>query len=92
MGPDSKIEIDSSHCRAICDEIGEHLRRILDREATALPPRLQLLLERLADQDLVEAPSIAPSIDGMPRPTRARSTTGRPATALRKTFAANSSR
>jgi hypothetical protein len=65
MGPDSKIEIDSSHCRAICDEVGEHLRRILDREATALPPRLQLLLERLAEQDLVEAPSIAPSIDDM---------------------------
>jgi hypothetical protein len=60
MGPDSKIEIDSSHCRAICDEIGEHLRKILDREATALLPRL---LERLAEQDLVEAPSIAPSID-----------------------------
>ena len=65
MGPHSKIEIDSSHCRAICDEIGERLRRILDREATALPPRLQLLLERLAEQDLVEAPSIAPSIDSM---------------------------
>jgi hypothetical protein len=63
MGPDSKIEIDSSHCRAICDEIGEHLRKILDREATALPPRLQLLLERLAEQDLVETPSIVPSID-----------------------------
>jgi hypothetical protein len=28
-----------------------------------LPPRLQLLLDRLAEQDLVEAPSIAPSID-----------------------------
>jgi len=65
MGPHIKTEIDSSHCRAICDEIGEHLRRILDRDATALPPRLQLLLERLAEQDLVEAPSIAPSIDGM---------------------------
>ena len=63
MGPASKIEIDSSLCRAICDEIGEHLRRILDREATALPPRLQLLLERLAEQDLVEAPFIPPSID-----------------------------
>ena len=65
MGPYSKIEIDSSHCRAICDEIGERLRRILDREATALPARLQLLLDLLAEQDLVEAPSIAPSIDGM---------------------------
>jgi len=65
MGPYIKIEIDSSHCRAICEEIGERLRKILDREATALPPRLQLLLERLAEQDLVEAPSIVPSIDGM---------------------------
>jgi hypothetical protein len=65
MGPHSKTEIDSSHCGAICDEVGEHLRKILDREATALPPRLQLLLERLAEQDHVEAPSIAPSIDDM---------------------------
>ena len=77
MGLHSKIEIDSSHCRAICDEIGEHLRRILDREATAFPPRLQLLLERLAEQDLVEAPSIAPSLDGMVwRPEKAENWVG----------------
>ena len=28
MGADSKIQIDGSHCRAICDEIGERLRVI----------------------------------------------------------------
>jgi hypothetical protein len=28
--------IDSSHCRAICNEIGDRLRIMLDREATAL--------------------------------------------------------
>jgi hypothetical protein len=75
MGPSSKI--DSSHCRAICDEIGERLRKVLDREATALPPRLQLLLERLAEQDLVEAPPIAPSIHGMVwQPEKAESGSG----------------
>lgn len=58
-----KIGIDSAHCRAICDEIGDRLRMILDREATALPPRLQLLMQRLAEQDLVMAPSIVPDID-----------------------------
>jgi len=57
------IRIDSAHCRAICEEIGERLRIMLDREATALPPRLQLLMERLAEQDLITAPSIVPDID-----------------------------
>ena len=63
MGP--RNEIDSSHCRAICEEIGARLRIVLDREATALPPRLRLLMERLAVQDLLSAPSIVPSIDDM---------------------------
>lgn len=61
----SNVQIDSAHCRAICDEIGERLRVLLDRETTALPLRLQLLMERLAEQDLISAPSIAPSIDDM---------------------------
>ncbi len=65
MGADSKIQIDGSHCRAICDEIGERLRVILDCEATALPPRLQVLMLRLAAQDLAGSPSIAASIDDM---------------------------
>lgn len=65
MGADSKVQIDSSHCRAICDEIGERLRIVLDREASALPPDLQVLMLRLAAQDLADSPSIAPSLDGM---------------------------
>ena len=65
MGVDSKVRIDSSHCRAICDEIGDRLRIMLDREASALPSGLQVLLLRLAAQDLAGSPSIAPSIHGM---------------------------
>ena len=60
-----ELQIDSSHCRAICDEIGDRLRIMLDREATVLPPRLQMLMQRLAEQDFVLAPSIVPSIDDM---------------------------
>jgi hypothetical protein len=62
MGADKNLQIDSTHCRAICDEIGERLRVILDREMTALPPRLQVLMLRLAAQDLAGSPSIVPSL------------------------------
>ncbi len=62
MGSDN-IRIDSAHCRAICDEIGDRLRVMLDRDATGLPVRLQLLLAQLAAQDLITAPSIVPDID-----------------------------
>jgi hypothetical protein len=65
MGAGNELQLDSSHCRAICDEIGERLRMVLDHEAAPLPPRLQLLMERLIEQDLVDAPSIAPGIDDM---------------------------
>lgn len=65
MGAENERQIDSSHCRAICDEIGERLRMILDRAAAPLPPRLQWLMERLAERDLARAPSIAPAIDDM---------------------------
>ena len=74
MGTGNELRIDSLHCRAICDEIGDRLRIILDREPAALPPRLQLLMARLAEQDLLMAPSIAPSMDDMvwrPVPTEA---------------------
>ena len=63
MSRNSTIQIDSSHCRAICDEIGERLRVMLDREATALPPRLQVLMLRLAAQDLAGAPAVAVAVD-----------------------------
>ena len=57
--------IDSAHCRAICDEIGERLRAILAPETAGMPARLQLLLDRLAEQDRELAPSIVPSMDDM---------------------------
>ncbi len=63
MGAGHQLQLDSTHCRAICDEIGERLRIVLDREASPLPPRLQLLMARLIEQDL--APSIVPAIDEM---------------------------
>ena len=65
MSRDSIVKIDSNHSRAICDEIGARLRLILDGEATALPPRLQVLMLRLAAQDLAASPSIAPAIGDM---------------------------
>ena len=65
MGAENELQLDSSHCRAICDEIGERLRMILGREAAPLPPRLQLLMDRLIEQDLVQFPSIAPDMDDM---------------------------
>ncbi|HKS19353.1 MAG TPA: hypothetical protein VJS63_09110 [Bradyrhizobium sp.] len=41
------------------------MRLILAREAPTMPLRLQLLLDRLAEQDLPSAPSIAPCVDDM---------------------------
>jgi hypothetical protein len=58
-------QIDSLHCRAICEEIGERLRLILRPETTALPAQLQILIDRLADQDCDLTPSIVPDIDDM---------------------------
>jgi hypothetical protein len=59
------IRIDHIHSRAICDEIGERLRETLRREALELPPRLQLLVDRLAELDGRSAPSIVPSFEDM---------------------------
>ena len=60
-----QLQIDSLHCRAICDEIGERLQIILRPDAASLPPRLQILMDRLADQDRELAPSIVPDLDDM---------------------------
>jgi hypothetical protein len=65
MSTRSELQIDSSHCRAICDEIGERLRAILARETPEMPAQLQLLLDRLAEQDRELAPSIVPSMMDM---------------------------
>ena len=58
-----QLQIDSAHCRAICDEIGDRLRIVLDREAGEVPPRLRLLIDRLAELDGQHAPSIVPAMD-----------------------------
>ena len=65
MGNQSQLQIDSTHCRAICEEIGWRLHAILARETPALPPRLQLLMDRLAEQDREMSPSIVPSMHDM---------------------------
>jgi hypothetical protein len=57
--------IDSGHCRAICDEIGDRLRILLDREASEIPQQLQLLIDRLAELEGEQAPSIVPAMDDM---------------------------
>jgi hypothetical protein len=65
MGVLNERQIDSVHCRAICDEIGERLRMMLRPETAAMPVRLQILLDQLADQDRDLAPSIVPDLDDM---------------------------
>ena len=67
MSVHSELQIDPTHCRAICDEIGARLRHVLDREATSMPPRLQALLLRLAAQELAASPSLATSLGDMTR-------------------------
>jgi acetoacetate decarboxylase len=59
------LRIDSGHCRAICDEIGDRLRILLEKEAGEIPQRLRLLIHRLAELDGVPAPSIVPAMDDM---------------------------
>ena len=65
MGAQKQVQIDSIHCRAICDEIAERMRAIHDRRLPAAPPYLQSLIDRLPELDHQPAPSIAPSIEDM---------------------------
>jgi hypothetical protein len=65
MTTSNHAQIDSLHCRAICEEIGERLRIILRPDTTALPAHLQTLIDRLADQDRELAPSIVPDLGDM---------------------------
>ena len=59
------LQLNSEHCQAICEEVAERLRILLDRDSGDLPPRLQLLLDRFARLDLENAPSIVPAMDHM---------------------------
>jgi hypothetical protein len=61
------MRIDTEHALAICDEIGFRLRELLRREARELPPRLQYLMERLAEADRETAPSLVPTLEEMIR-------------------------
>lgn len=55
------IHMDAQHSRAICVEIGWRLRAVLSEDRTALPPRLQSLLDRFVEMDLeIEAPPLVP--------------------------------
>jgi len=67
MSRSNQLHIDSLHARAICDEIGERLRMMLRPETAELPVGLQILIDRLADQDREPAPSIVPDLDDMIR-------------------------
>jgi hypothetical protein len=65
------LSLDHTHCRAICDEIGERLGFVLKPATSDIPPRLLYLIRRLAELEqadlpqLDSAPSIAPSIEEM---------------------------
>jgi hypothetical protein len=59
------LQIDSGHCRAICDEIGDRLRILLDKDAGEISQRLRLLIDRLAELDGHLAPSIVPAMDDL---------------------------
>jgi hypothetical protein len=63
------LAIDYAHSRAICDEIGERLGYLLNRQVSDVPPKLLLLVSKLDDLDRLPfllAPSIVPSIDEAP--------------------------
>jgi hypothetical protein len=72
------LNLDHTHCRAICDEIGERLGFILKPATSDIPPRLLYLIGRLAELEkadlpqLESAPSIVPSIEDMSHATTDR--------------------
>ena len=76
MKAQHRLQIDDSHCRAICDEIGDRLRIALAPGA-ALPIRLQILLAQLAAQDRELAPSMVPAVADMTRQPETASEIGR---------------
>ena len=70
------LKLDHTHCRAICDEIGERLRQVLKPGTSVIPPHLAALLDRFKQLEigskpyLESAPSIVPSIDETLLPRR----------------------
>lgn len=47
------------HARAICDEVGERLRILLDQTQTPTPPSLLALLLRFQLQELQAVPALS---------------------------------
>jgi hypothetical protein len=68
------VTLDHTHCRAICDEIGERLAQVLNRDVLEMPPRPLALLNKFAQLErdqpvqLEHAPSIAPWVGEMSFP------------------------
>ena len=80
---DANIQIDSVHCRAICEEIGYRLRQTFGANAADHPPLLKLMnhfrQRDLGREDFDGAPPIVPSYNdigshdrtyGPPSPSR----------------------
>jgi len=56
VGPDSThvldpFRLEPNHARAICNEIGEHLRQHLERDTAPVPPHLRRLLDRFVEME-----------------------------------------
>jgi hypothetical protein len=68
------LELDHTHCRAICDEIGERLREVVRPGASPIPPYLLALMDRFKRLEMGPtlylecAPSIEPTVDEMSFP------------------------
>lgn len=58
----ANIRMDEEHSRAICMEIGERLRFALG-DNPPIPQSLSRLIDRLAELDHHDSPSIVPSIE-----------------------------
>ncbi len=54
-GDAANLQLDHSHCRAICDEIGERLRVVL--KVSEMPAYLCRLIDRLAELEREPTPS-----------------------------------
>jgi len=63
MTRDHQIHLDHTHCRAICDEIGERLRALMGRELADMSPRLRALFDRLHELDHIPSPGIVPLLE-----------------------------
>jgi hypothetical protein len=56
------VEIDRTHIRAICNEIGERLRISLSGETPELSLQMRRQLDQLRELDEDASPSIVPAI------------------------------